>query len=81
MAHSFSISVVGNADEMFEKAKKAIVANGGEVTGTAASGSFSGGGVVGAYQVVGAEIKINLSKGPFYASWSMIEQKIRGFFE
>lgn len=80
MAHDFSILIKGSPEEMVGKVKKMAHDKGGTFSGTVISGSFSGGGVDGQYEVAGANVKIHLTKGPFYASWAMIEAEIRKFF-
>lgn len=79
MAHDFSVPLKGTAEELVEKVKKMAHDKEGMFTGTTTSGSFSGGGVEGQYVIAGANINIRLTKGPIYASWTMIEEEIRKF--
>lgn len=78
----FSFKVkVDNLDGAVTSAKREIKKVGGSFHGDEHGGSFSGKGVSGKYQRVDDhKVKVTITSKPFFASESMVENAIRGFF-
>ena len=80
MARTFKVKFNGDAGSLVEKARKSAQDGGAEFSGDEKSGTFSGKGVKGRYQVEGDCVSITIEKKPFPAPWMLVEKKIRGFF-
>jgi hypothetical protein len=69
---------------LFERAKAAITGNGGNLTGTESSGSFSiekfGMSVEGRYEIGATEVKLFVDNKPFFVSCQQIENMIQAQF-
>jgi hypothetical protein len=62
------------------EAKKVAKENNASFRGDANSGSFSGRGVKGRYEIEGGTVKITITDKPSLASWSTVESKVKEFF-
>lgn len=80
MAKTFQIKYSGEAGALVEKARKQAQDSGAQFSGDEKSGTFSGKGVVGRYEVEGDTVSVTIEKKPFPAPWVLVEKKIRGFF-
>lgn len=82
MAHSFTIKLTGK-DLVNEvaKIKSGLITGGGKFEGDICSGKFSGSGVSGYYITTGDTIEITITKKPFIAPMSLVENKIRSYFD
>ena len=65
------------SNEKFSKAIALITQNGGSIN---ADNTFEIQGVKGHFERADNSITITVTKKPFLASWSLIEQKLNGFF-
>ena len=81
MAHEFLITKPGNLSETLLRISKVFKDSGTKFEGDEKSGTFNGQGVEGSYMVGESSIKIIIAKKPLIASNSMVEGKIRGYFE
>lgn len=81
MAKTFTIEVKGDPKALVRKAENTARANGASLSGDEHSGRFSGGGVEGRYERSGTQLTITIESKPFLVSWSLVESRIRGFFE
>ena len=79
MARSFTILPTGDYQQLLEKARKIASENGVLFEGNERTGSFSGGGVEGMYKMNG-ELVVTITDKPFWAPWSLVEDRIREFF-
>jgi hypothetical protein len=80
MAKTFTVEIPGDPKALVQKAESAARASGADFSGDENAGRFSGSGVEGHYERAGSTLTITIDKAPFYATWAMIEAKIRGFF-
>lgn len=81
MAHSFNITLSEEPASVVEKVRKLVTENGGQFSGDSSSGSFAGSGVKGAYHISGQIVTITITKKPLLAPMSLVESKIREYFE
>ncbi|MDF7818924.1 hypothetical protein P1X15_15010 [Runella sp. MFBS21] len=81
MAHSFDIPFEGPSDKILEKAKKAIEAGNGTMSGDPLKGSFSLPAgiskVKGEYLVDNSTLKVTITDKPIYVSGDMIENILK----
>ncbi len=80
MSRSFSIKLTSTPNTLIEKAKKVAEENDATFSGDTTSGSFTGSGVEGSYEITGDTVTVTISKKPFYATWSIVESRVRVFF-
>jgi hypothetical protein len=80
MAKTFTVEINGSPKALVQKAESAARASGARFSGDENAGRFSGSGVEGRHERSGATLTITIEKAPFYATWGMIESRIRGFF-
>jgi hypothetical protein len=80
MAKTFTVEISGDPKALVKKAENAARASGARFSGDENAGRFSGNGVEGRYERAGSALNITIEKAPFYATWGMIESRIRGFF-
>lgn len=80
MPHTFYIDQIQDPAALLDKAKRLVEENGGAFTGDTTAGSFSAEGVKGAYGLLGDKLTIILNSAPWYATWEIVEAKVREFF-
>lgn len=80
MRHVFTLSLSSGPSEVIPKVKSLILERGGTFTGDSSSGSFSGSGVVGTYEVAGTDVTVTITKKPLLAPIKLVESKIRQYF-
>ncbi|MFL5330129.1 MAG: hypothetical protein ACJ8C4_14605 [Gemmataceae bacterium] len=81
----FQITVTGDLQSAFDRAKSQITAAGGTFTGNANGGSFSGqvpvmGSIAGQYTVSGNVVTVTITDKPFLVPCATIEKKVREYF-
>lgn len=81
MPHSFQITLSQDPASVVERVRKLLTENGGQFSGNSSSGSFAGSGVKGAYHISGQIVNITITKKPLLAPMSLVESKIREYFE
>jgi hypothetical protein len=77
---TFSIKATKSPGTLVSEAKKVAKENNASFRGDANSGSFSGRGVKGRYEIEGGTVKITITDKPSLASWSTVESKVKEFF-
>jgi len=77
---TFSIKATKSPGTLVSEAKKVARENNASFRGDANSGSFSGRGVKGRYEIEGGTVKITITDKPSLASWSTVESKVKEFF-
>lgn len=80
-----NIDFSGEAADMIEKARAAILGEEGEFNGDASSGNFSipvlGSDVVGNYTVTGSTFNISITEKPMLISCRRIEDELREYID
>ncbi|MFN8348302.1 MAG: hypothetical protein U0X91_25090 [Spirosomataceae bacterium] len=81
MAHSFDIPFEGEAEQILDKARKAIESGKGSMQGDNAAGSFSLPAgiskIKGNYTVEANRLKVVITDKPIYVSNGMIENTLK----
>ena len=77
---TFSIKATKSPGTLVSEAKKVAKENNASFRGDANSGSFSGRGVKGRYEIEGGTVKVTITDKPSLASWSTVESKVKEFF-
>lgn len=80
MAREFTVPLTTTPALLIAKARRLAVENDVAFDGDEQRGTFAGSGVEGHYTVAGDSVGIVLTRKPFYASWSMVEDRVREFF-
>lgn len=80
MSRSFSIKIQEDPGALVARAEKLARKAGAEFKGDAHSGSFAGSGVEGQYAVEEDIITVTITRKPMIAPWSLVENKVKGFF-
>ena len=80
MAYSFTLSLTTTPAALLERAKKLAAEGDAIFQGDTSSGSFTGSGVEGNYQIDADTLTVTITDKPFFAPWALVESKIRGFF-
>lgn len=80
MSRTFSRHFSGDPKALVERARQTAAENDADFRGDEAAGTFSGHGVAGSYTIEGQTVHVTLERKPFFASWSMVEQRVGGFF-
>ena len=77
MSCNFKIPFSGTSDEILNKAKSAVLSQGGNFSGDSSTGSFDvtalGNTIKGSYSVAGSELDIVIDSKPFFLPCSTIE--------
>jgi len=77
MSCNFKIPFSGSSDEVLNKAKSAVLSQGGNFSGDNSTGSFDvtafGNTIKGSYSVAGSELDIVIDSKPFFLPCSTIE--------
>ena len=77
---TFSINTNKDPQTLVQEARQVAEENKATFKGDANSGSFSGRGVEGSYEVEGNTVTITITDKPKLASWSKVESKVKEFF-
>jgi hypothetical protein len=78
---TFSVNTDKDPDTLVSEAKQVAKQNDATFEGDASSGSFSGKGVEGTYEIEGQTVEVTITDKPTMAPWSKVESKIKEFFE
>ena len=81
MATTFDIPFSGDSASLLQHAKKAAAEAQATLTGDTNSGKFSGKGVEGTYAVSDQTVHVTITKKPVVIADSVIESRLRKFFE
>ena len=79
-SHTFSVSTDKDPQTLAEEDKKVAEENGATFRGDENSGSFSGSGVEGSYEVEGTTVQITVTEKPGFVPWSTVESQVEEFF-
>ncbi len=79
-SRTFSVSTDKAPQTLAEEAKKVAEENGATFRGDENSGSFSGSGVEGSYEVEGSTVQITVTEKPSFVPWSTVESQVEEFF-
>ena len=81
MSCNFKISFSGSSDEVLNKAKSAILSQGGNFSGNSTTGNFDvtviGNTIKGSYSIAGSELEILIDSKPFFLPCSTIESYLK----
>jgi hypothetical protein len=77
---TFSVNTEKDPDTLVSQAKQVAKENDAAFEGDTSSGSFSGKGVEGNYQIEGQTVEVTITDKPALAPWSKVESKVREFF-
>lgn len=78
--HSFTITITQDANSLLSYLKTEVESNEGIFIGNECSGTFSGKGIEGMYEVLEDCLTITITKKPFIIPMKMIENEIRKYF-
>ena len=81
MANTFTIDITEDPATLVERAKTVASENNVVFRGDTKSGSFSGRGVEGEYEIEDDTVTVTITDKPFFASWSQVESKVKAFFQ
>ena len=73
-------TIITTPQSIVDKAKATVAKSGAEFAGNTSSGSFSGNGVSGVYEIRTDKIVVTITKKPIFIPWTFVEAKIRDFF-
>src|SRR5215216_7553574 len=77
---TFTINSSKDPQTLVEEARKAAEENNATFEGNTNSGSFSGKGVEGSYEVEGSTVHVTVTDKPRLAPWSKVKSKLEEFF-
>jgi hypothetical protein len=77
---TFSINTNKDPQTLVQQAKGVAEENNATFKGDTNSGSFSGSGVEGSYEIEGSTVHVTVTDKPKLATWSKVESKINEFF-
>ena len=77
---TFSVNTQKDPDTLVSEAKQVAKENDATLEGDTSSGSFSGKGVEGSYQIEGQTVEVTITDKPTLAPWSKVESKVKEFF-
>jgi hypothetical protein len=78
---SFSVETQKDPGTLVSEARQVAKENNATFDGDTSTGSFSGKGVEGNYEIEGRTVKVTIADKPSLASWSKVESKVKEFFE
>ena len=78
---TFTFNTNKDPETLVKEARQVAQENGANFQGDANSGSFSGKGVQGSYEVEGGTVHVTVTDKPTLASWSKVESEIEKFFD
>ena len=77
---TFTINTNKDPQTLVQQARQVAKENDATFEGDTNSGSFSGKGVEGSYEVEGNTVKVTVTDKPALASWRKVESKMQEFF-
>ena len=77
---TFTINTNKDPQTLVQQARQVAKENDAAFKGDTNSGSFSGKGVEGSYEVEGNTVKVTVTNKPTLASWKKVESKMQEFF-
>ena len=77
---TFRVQTQKDPDTLVKEARQVAKENDATFEGDTSSGSFSGKGVEGNYQIEGQTV-VTITDKPTLAPWSKVESKVKEFFE
>lgn len=80
MPRVFDINLNTEPEAILDKAKNMAAKNNFNISGDIDSGTFSGRGVSGFYNIDGRSLSVTVTEKPWYAPWSKVESSITEFF-
>jgi hypothetical protein len=80
-AKTFSVDIMKNPDTLVSEARQVAEENDATFKGDRNSGSFSGNGVEGSYDVEGEDLTVTITDKPTLAPRSTVESRVRAFFQ
>jgi hypothetical protein len=80
-AKTFSVNTTKNPDTLVSEAKQVAEENDATFKGDTNSGSFSGNGVEGNYEIEGQMVEVTITNKPTLAPWSTVESRVKEFFQ
>jgi len=78
---TFSVNTQKDPDTLVFEAKQVAKENDATFEGDTSSGSFSGQGVEGTYEIDGQTVEVTITDKPTLAPWSKVESKVKEFFQ
>ena len=78
---TFRVQTQKDPDTLVKEARQVAKDNNATFEGDTSSGSFSGKGVEGNYQIEGQTVEVTITDKPTLAPWSKVESKVKEFFE
>ncbi len=78
---TFSVKIQKDPDTLVSEARQVAKENDATFEGDTSSGSFSGKGVEGTYEIEGQTVEVTITDKPTLAPWSKVESKVKEFFE
>ena len=78
---TFRVQTQKDPDTLVSEARQVAQENDATFEGDTSSGSFSGKGVEGNYQIEGQTVEVTITDKPTLAPWSKVESKVKEFFE
>ena len=78
---TFRVQTQKDPDTLLKEARQIAQENVATFKGDTSSGSFSGKGVEGNYEIEGQTVEVTITDKPTLAPWSKVESKVREFFE
>ncbi len=80
-AKTFSVNTTKNPDTLVSEARQVAEENDATFKGDTNSGSFSGNGVEGNYEIEGETVEVTITNKPTLAPWSTVESRVKEFFQ
>ena len=78
---TFRVQTQKDPDTLVKEARQVAKENDATFERDTSSGSFSGKGVEGNYQIEGQTVEVTITDKPTLAPWSKVESKVKEFFE
>jgi hypothetical protein len=78
---TFRVETQKDPDTLVSEARQVAKENDATFEGDSSSGSFSGKGVEGNYEIEGQTVQVTITDKPTLAHWSKVEAKVKEFFE
>ena len=78
---TFSVNTTKNPEALVSEARQVAEENDATFKGDRNSGSFSGSGVKGSYEVEGKTVTVTITDKPTLAPWSTVESRVKEFFQ
>lgn len=81
MEKKYTFTLPPQAEKIFDKAQAKAEEHKVSFSGNMDSGTFSGKGFEGSYQVISGEIIFKIRKKPFMVPWTLIENSLQKVFK